>query len=213
MLVKGSRFMRMERVVERFVNGEPQPRTGRTLDMLLLLTQWLAQDVRTFNVFSYITLRAVLGDADRARASRSSSGPTMIRKLTAYKIGQAVRDDGPQTPSHQGRHADHGRRADPGVDRRHHAPVGRPDQPLRLGGARGDAGLRRRSAGSTTTARSCIATQGLVGARQVLLAVGARAGGGVLPRLQRELPAQTELIVPFFKQVAYPLGVVGFVDR
>ena len=27
--------------------------------MLLTLTQWLAQDVRTFNVFSYITLRAL----------------------------------------------------------------------------------------------------------------------------------------------------------
>ncbi len=24
-------------------------------------------------------------------------GPAMIRKLTAYKIGQSVRDDGPQT--------------------------------------------------------------------------------------------------------------------
>ena len=28
--------------------------------MLLALTQWLAQDVRFFNVFNYITLRAVL---------------------------------------------------------------------------------------------------------------------------------------------------------
>ena len=28
--------------------------------MLLALTQWLAQDVRAFNVFQYITLRAVL---------------------------------------------------------------------------------------------------------------------------------------------------------
>ena len=28
--------------------------------MLLLLTQWLAEDIRAFNVFSYITLRAVL---------------------------------------------------------------------------------------------------------------------------------------------------------
>ena len=28
--------------------------------MLLALAQWLAQDVRTFNVLNYITLRAVL---------------------------------------------------------------------------------------------------------------------------------------------------------
>ena len=28
--------------------------------MLLILSQWLAQDIRAFNVFSYITLRAML---------------------------------------------------------------------------------------------------------------------------------------------------------
>ncbi|MEQ1814648.1 MAG: phospho-N-acetylmuramoyl-pentapeptide-transferase, partial [Candidatus Nitrotoga sp.] len=28
--------------------------------MLLALAQWLAQDIRTFSVFNYITLRAVL---------------------------------------------------------------------------------------------------------------------------------------------------------
>ena len=28
--------------------------------MLLALAQWLSQDVRTFNVFNYITLRAVM---------------------------------------------------------------------------------------------------------------------------------------------------------
>ena len=27
--------------------------------MLLILSQWLAQDIRAFNVFSYITLRAM----------------------------------------------------------------------------------------------------------------------------------------------------------
>ena len=30
--------------------------------MLLALAQWLAQDVRGFNVFNYITLRTVLAD-------------------------------------------------------------------------------------------------------------------------------------------------------
>jgi len=35
-------------------------------------------------------------------------GPTLIRKLTAYQIGQAVRDDGPQTAPGQGRNTDHG---------------------------------------------------------------------------------------------------------
>src|SRR6476660_9778188 len=70
-------------------------RTGAT-DMLLLLTQWLAQEVRTFNVFNYITLRAVLGTLT-SLAITFVIGPSMIRKLTAYKIGQAVRNDGPQS--------------------------------------------------------------------------------------------------------------------
>src|SRR5215475_10240675 len=69
--------------------------TGAT-DMLLLLTQLLAQEVRAFNVFSYITLRAVLGTLT-SLAITFVIGPPMIRKLTAYKIGQAVRSDGPQT--------------------------------------------------------------------------------------------------------------------
>src|SRR6059036_3628219 len=64
--------------------------------MLLALTQWLAQDVRAFNVFQYITLRAVLATLT-ALAISLLAGPLVIRKLTAYKIGQAVRDDGPRS--------------------------------------------------------------------------------------------------------------------
>jgi phospho-N-acetylmuramoyl-pentapeptide-transferase len=64
--------------------------------MLLALTQWLAQDVRAFNVFQYITLRAVLATLT-ALAISLLAGPLVIRKLTAYKIGQAVRNDGPQS--------------------------------------------------------------------------------------------------------------------
>src|SRR6185295_12753488 len=64
--------------------------------MLLALAQWLAQDVRAFNVFQYITLRAVLASLT-ALAISLVAGPIVIRKLTTYKIGQAVRDDGPQT--------------------------------------------------------------------------------------------------------------------
>ena len=64
--------------------------------MLLELAQWLEQHVRAFNVFTYITLRVVLA-ALTALVISFIVGPAMIRKLTAYKIGQAVRDDGPQT--------------------------------------------------------------------------------------------------------------------
>lgn len=64
--------------------------------MLLELARWFAHDIRGFNVFNYITLRAVLATLT-ALAISFIVGPGMIRKLTEYKVGQAVRDDGPQT--------------------------------------------------------------------------------------------------------------------
>lgn len=64
--------------------------------MLLILARWLAQDIHGFNVFNYITLRAVLA-ALTALAISFLVGPSLIRKLTHYKVGQAVRDDGPKT--------------------------------------------------------------------------------------------------------------------
>ena len=72
----------------------PARREGRT--MLLEIAQYLSQDVRAFNVFSYISLRAVLA-ALTALVISFLAGPAMIRKLATYKIGQSVRDDGPQT--------------------------------------------------------------------------------------------------------------------
>ncbi|MCX7628379.1 MAG: phospho-N-acetylmuramoyl-pentapeptide-transferase [Methylophilaceae bacterium] len=64
--------------------------------MLLMLARWLAHDIHAFNVFNYITLRAVLATLT-ALVISFLVGPAMIRKLTEYKVGQAVRDDGPQT--------------------------------------------------------------------------------------------------------------------
>ena len=64
--------------------------------MLLILARWLAQDIHGFNVFNYITLRAVLA-ALTALTISFLVGPNLIRKLTQYKVGQAVRDDGPKT--------------------------------------------------------------------------------------------------------------------
>ena len=66
--------------------------------MLLLLSQWLSQDLHLhgFNVFGYITLRAVLA-AMTALIISFVAGPRLIRWLSAKKIGQAVRVDGPQT--------------------------------------------------------------------------------------------------------------------
>ena len=46
--------------------------------MLLELAQWLARDVRLFNVFNYITLRAVLATMT-ALAISFVFGPAVIR--------------------------------------------------------------------------------------------------------------------------------------
>jgi hypothetical protein len=51
---------------------------------------------RAFNVFGYITLRAVLATMT-ALAISFVFGPAVIRWLTEKKIGQSVRSDGPQT--------------------------------------------------------------------------------------------------------------------
>lgn len=64
--------------------------------MLLELARYLAHDIRGFNVFNYITLRAVMATLTALTIS-FVVGPHMIKKLTQYKVGQSVRDDGPQT--------------------------------------------------------------------------------------------------------------------
>jgi phospho-N-acetylmuramoyl-pentapeptide-transferase len=64
--------------------------------MLLWLTETLSRDIRAFNVFSYISLRAVLATMT-ALVISFLVGPRMIAWLAKMKIGQAVRDDGPQT--------------------------------------------------------------------------------------------------------------------
>ena len=64
--------------------------------MLLLAAEWLEQYVRAFNVFGYITLRAVLATMT-ALVISFLVGPRMIAWLTRMKIGQSVRDDGPQS--------------------------------------------------------------------------------------------------------------------
>ncbi|MEY6431714.1 phospho-N-acetylmuramoyl-pentapeptide-transferase [Thioalkalicoccus limnaeus] len=64
--------------------------------MLLYLTDWLAQHFSAFSVFRYLTLRAILGVLT-ALVISFVVGPPMIRRLTAYKIGQTVRQDGPQS--------------------------------------------------------------------------------------------------------------------
>ncbi len=177
--------------------------------MLLELAQWLAKDMRVFNVFNYITLRAVLACLTSLVIS-FVVGPAMIRKLTAYKIGQSVRDDGPQT---------------------HLIKAGTPT----MGGA-----LILVSIIVTTLLWADLENRfvwivllvtvgfGAVGWVDDYRKVVHRNPKGLSARAKlfwqsvigisaacyiafsSNLPAQTVFIVPFFKEVAYPLGVVGF---
>jgi phospho-N-acetylmuramoyl-pentapeptide-transferase len=178
--------------------------------MLLEFFRWLGQDVRAFNVFNYITLRAVLASLT-ALVISFLVGPAMIRKLTAYKIGQAVRDDGPQT---------------------HLVKAGTPT----MGGALILvavavttllwADLTNRYVWITLLATLGFGAIGWVDDwRKVVRrnpkglpacwkyfwqsAVGLLVA--VYLAFSAGLPQQTTLIVPFFKQVALPLGVVGFI--
>ena len=64
--------------------------------MLLVLTEYLSQYYSAFNVFSYLTLRAILGILT-ALSIALLVGPFMIKKLSVRQIGQVVRDDGPES--------------------------------------------------------------------------------------------------------------------
>ncbi len=179
--------------------------------MLLEIAHWLAKDVRLFNVFNYITLRAVFACLT-ALAISLVLGPLVIRRLTTYKIGQSVRDDGPKS---------------------HLTKAGTPT----MGGA-----LILLSIGITTLLWGDLTNAFLWVVLLVTMAFGAvgwiddyrkvvhRNPKGLSARakffwqsmiglgaafalawLARGTPALTELIVPFFKHVAYPLGAAGFV--
>ncbi|NCW32910.1 MAG: phospho-N-acetylmuramoyl-pentapeptide-transferase, partial [Betaproteobacteria bacterium] len=199
--------------------------------MLLELAQWLAKDIRAFSVFNYITLRAALATLT-ALAFGLLLGPWVIRRLAAMKIGQAVRDDGPQS---------------------HLVKKGTPT----MGGA-----LILLVLGMSTLlwvdldnrfvwiallvtfgfgwigwvddyrkvvhrdpkgmpAREKYFWQSLIGvlaAVWLAFAVPAQSNSEALSLFMRwvesgfdmDLPPRADLIVPFFKNVAYPLGVFGF---
>ena len=64
--------------------------------MLRYVADWLTQHYSVFNVFSYLTLRAILA-ALTALLISLLVGPPMIRRLAEHQVGQRVRSDGPQT--------------------------------------------------------------------------------------------------------------------
>ena len=110
-LVKGSRSARMERVLEAIPNHHPSARSSRMMYYL----HHLSEQFKGFNVFFYVTFRAVAA-AVTAFVLSLIFGNFVIRKLIALKVGQPIRDGGGSaSPGRiawwQTRRADHGRRA------------------------------------------------------------------------------------------------------
>ncbi len=64
--------------------------------MLLWLTDWLGQFSSGFFVFRYLTLRTILGVITALGISLLVGRP-LIRWLSSYKVGQVVRQDGPES--------------------------------------------------------------------------------------------------------------------
>ena len=200
--------------------------------MLLWLSEMLSRDIRTLNVFGYISLRAVLATMT-ALVISFVVGPRTIAWLTRMKIGQSVRDDGPQT---------------------HLAKAGTPT----MGGALilvsiaittllwGDLGNRfiwvvllvtmgygavgwvddwrkvveRNPKGLSARAKfTWQSVIGLVAAVYLAFSVSAPDNRGLMQLFvawvesgfAAGLSPKADLIVPFFKTVSYPLGVWGFI--
>ncbi len=64
--------------------------------MLLWLADYLSTSYSGFNVFQYLTLRAILSVLTALMIS-FAVGPVMIRRLSFHQIGQQVRQDGPES--------------------------------------------------------------------------------------------------------------------
>lgn len=64
--------------------------------MLLWFTELLAKHFHFFHVFQYLTFRSILSTLTALTISLVV-GPIMIQRLSYHQVGQTVRDDGPQT--------------------------------------------------------------------------------------------------------------------
>jgi phospho-N-acetylmuramoyl-pentapeptide-transferase len=200
--------------------------------MLLWLANLFASEVRGLSAINYITLRSVLACAT-AMAIALTIGPRMIRWLLTMKIGQAVRNDGPQS---------------------HLAKQGTPTMGgalvltsiaistllwadltnrfvwvvlfVMIGfGAIGWVDDYRKVVHKNPKGMSAKeklfwqAFIGLVASTYLAFAVSAPSTSKIFDLIfswiqsgfTNDLPSKADLIVPFFKNIAYPLGVFGFI--
>ena len=178
--------------------------------MLRYVTEWLTQFYSGFNAFSYLTLRSILA-ALTALTISFLVGPVMIRKLAERQVGQRVRSDGPQS---------------------HLSKAGTPT----MGGALilvaivvGTllwADLANRFVWITlavTVAFGLIGfwddylklvvgnSRGLIARYKYFWQSVAGLGAAIALYATAHSPAETTLIVPFFKDFVLPLGPVTFV--
>ena len=174
--------------------------------MLLLLADYLTRFDAGFAVFQYLTLRGILGVLT-ALAISLVFGPLLIKKLRVKQIGQAVRDDGPQS---------------------HLSKAGTPT----MGGALiilaiaistflwGD--ITNRFVLITVAVMLIFGAVGWVDDYRKVIEKNSRGlparwkyfwqsiggfGAAVLLYATAQTPAETELIVPFFKDVMIDMGI------
>ncbi len=177
--------------------------------MLLWLTDYLSQFVGGFAVFHYLTFRTMVS-VMTALITSLVIGPYVIERLSYLQLGQTVRDDGPET---------------------HLSKAGTPT----MGGALiliviivttllwGDLSSRH-----VWVVLAVTMAFGVIGCVDDYLKILRKNSAGLRARWKyfwqsvvglsaaiflftsAQLPAETALIVPFFKAVSIPLGV-GFV--
>ncbi|AST85472.1 MULTISPECIES: phospho-N-acetylmuramoyl-pentapeptide-transferase [Ralstonia solanacearum species complex] len=200
--------------------------------MLLALAQWLQNDFGFLRVFNYLTFRAVMASLT-ALVIGLGFGPWVIRRLTELKVGQAVRSYGPQThlvkagtPTMGGvlvligiavstlLWCDWGNRfiwivllVTLG-----YGAIGWVDDYRKV--------VHRDPKGMSSREKFFWQTViGLFAAAYLAFSVSETSNMRVLELfldwvrsgLSLSLPAKSHLIVPFFKELSYPLGVFGFI--
>jgi len=174
--------------------------------MLLWLADWLSEYLSAFTVVRYLTLRAIMGVLTALGISLIF-GPMMIRRLQRLQIGQAIRSDGPQS---------------------HLSKSGTPT----MGGALilmaifvsallwSDLSNRYvwvvlvvtfvfGAVGWVDDYRKVVEknSRGLPARWKYLWQSVAGLGASIFLYVTAVSPAETQLIVPFFKDVALPLGL------
>jgi phospho-N-acetylmuramoyl-pentapeptide-transferase len=203
--------------------------------MLLSLASWLQSlgpEFGWLRVVQYLTFRAVLA-AMTALLIGIIAGPWVIRRLTALKIGQPVRGYAMQSHLQKERHAHHGRRAGPDLDRIStllwfdwtnrfvwivlavtlgFGAIGWADDWQKVVN-KDPEGMRSRE---KYFWQSLI---GLVAALYLVFSISESNNFRVLELFFKwvwsgfdvSLPPKAGLMVPFVKEINYPLGVFGFV--